>query len=201
MNIDVDKLKGKALTDKAAELGIEGRSKMKAGELREAIKAVLSTEDTTPEVEQTDDSKATTLVPNRADMRRRGFRNNRKVKPAVTGKVMGLHYRGRALGAKHFKLMRDAQAASQGGRIVRSGTRTVVNPDTPMPASERVQKYVKQNGTRKLTVAQSRQVRRNAEGLLFSRGLPELTAENGWSNLATLADGRHVFYQFSTASV
>ncbi len=37
------------------------------------------------------------------------------LKGLVNGKVMGTHYRGRAMGAKHYALMREAMAATQAG--------------------------------------------------------------------------------------
>lgn len=44
------------------------------------------------------------LVPNRAERRTQGQRGRRPVKPVVRGKVMPIHHRGRAIGAKHLNI-------------------------------------------------------------------------------------------------
>lgn len=97
----MSKLSGKALTDKARELNIPGRSKMSADELREAIYEVTRTDvpdsewadhvapwlgteqaetDTTVDVEAEPKEKEEWItVPNRADKRRlRRTRNKRR---------------------------------------------------------------------------------------------------------------------------
>ncbi len=80
----------------AKDLEIEGRGQMRKPQLIAAIEEARRLDAVAEE---------TRVVPNRAELRARGlFRNRAKAKPVVLGKVMPLHHRGRAIGAKHLNL-------------------------------------------------------------------------------------------------
>lgn len=106
-------------------------------------------------------------------------------------KLMGLHYRGRALGLKHYQAM---------GLAIGRTTPPVHKPASHMPNSERVQKYAKANGGGNLTRKQMRRVRKaaNKHGEGFMYGNAETWARaNGYSVLARTPEGLGIFHQFS----
>jgi hypothetical protein len=80
-----------------------------------------------------------------------------------------------------------------------------VKVTTPKPNSERVQTYVRQNGTKKLTVAQWRNVRRKMREGDNLTVVPAHTDDHtsnfpGMSFLAITPDGQHIFHRFSDVS-
>lgn len=130
----------------------------------------------------------------------------------VKGKVMGLHYRGRALGLKHYQAMGlviGRTAPKRGHSPILSGF--------IMPNSERVQNYARQRGTHgvvtdrspvaKLTHRQMRRVMKAADkhgdGFMYrtvwTPGMPEYRfyPAEGYSLLARTPEGLGIFYRFS----
>jgi hypothetical protein len=88
------------LRKRAAELKISGRGKMLKPELIAAIEAAEA------QRAAAEPNEPSQVVPNRADLRRKGMRGHQEAKPPTRRKVMPLHYRGRATGAKHLMASR-----------------------------------------------------------------------------------------------
>lgn len=132
-------------------------------------------------------------------------------------RVMGLHFRGRAMGAKHYALVRAAMLDQQ-----TRADQLAVYADPFMtrddfrhtPNSERVQKYARQNVAEmfsshlappaKLTHRQMRRVRKNTlkhgEGFKIQHlGSWEDLTPQGHSLLARTPEGLGIFYQFLVA--
>lgn len=117
--------------------------------------------------------------------------------------IMGLHYRGRAVGLKLYQLM---------GLAIGRTTPPVHKPASHMPNSERVQKYARQltpdapyiNVFPKLTHRQMRRVMKAAdkhgEGFVYSSIKAQESNPLGmgpYSLLARTPNGLGIFHQFS----
>lgn len=125
------------------------------------------------------------------------------------GKVMGLHYRGRAMGAKHHALIRAA-VLRDSIDLAEVDPFMSRNDFRHTPNSERVQKYARQNSLTlgeygiapdsgnmpKLTHRQMRRVRKNmvkhGEGFLFARR----ESSRDYSLLARTPEGLGIYYRF-----
>lgn len=174
-------------------LGVSFKSKNKKAELQEALinAAVKPQSESTMETWETEQKPVMITHDEAHD----GF----------TG-VMGLHYRGKALGLKHYQAM---------GLANRPSTLELSREHTHahLPNSERVQKYemfntLKRDGLNrtnfnkraKLTPKQMRRVRKNAnkhgEGFMYGNAV-DWARTNGYSVLARTPEGLGIFYKFS----
>lgn len=129
------------------------------------------------------------------------------VKPAGESNVMGLHYRGRALGAKHFQAM----GLAIGRNWSESPEYAALHYNAHKPNSERVQDYARYNcqqidrvvGYPKLTPKQMRRVRKNAnkhgEHFMYedTHRAVILSPYAGYSLLARTPEGMGIFHRFS----
>lgn len=185
------------LRAEAKRLDILGRSKMTAAELRAAVDAKSIELMTDAHKTMVDTSNI--RVPKRTG--ERGLVNN---------KPMPIHHNMRAAGAKHYRLLE----AIQNPEFKRAGERKSFAEATPMPNSERVQKYARTRETTrcslpsvdvpKLTHRQMRRVNKKMNhhdyGLTFMYYHSDDDLKVEFSNqrlLARTPNGLGIFYQFA----
>ena len=184
------------LKEYADSLKVQYTSKVKKADLIDDIRLHI-TDQLHDAPEQDSKPEPTTLVPNRAALRRMGQRSPKR-KVVVSGDVMGLHHRGRALGLKHYRAMGLAL-----GRTCPPEWRNN-RQALPLPNSERVQNYVRGNPMvyPKLTTKQFRRVRKHMDPTTSHNDVSPYPVRRevpaGYTKLAVTPDGKfNLLMQFA----